>query len=90
MENNRYAHDIKCSDGSHVFIYDFATQNFPNGGVLAANNITEFTTFQFKYADMRTLSNQVTYNVYWIQTFKTMDDIKAYLDSENLTYEQIK
>lgn len=88
--NNQYKYDFKCSDGSHVFIYDFATQSFPNGGALVANNVTEFTTFQFKYADMKTLTRQVTYNVYWIQTFKTVDDIKTYLDSEGLTYEQIK
>lgn len=88
--NNKWKHDIKCSDGSHVFIYDFTTQAFANGGIFPANNIGEFTTFQLKYADMRTLTNQITYNVYWIQTFKTVDDIKAYLDSEGLTYEQVQ
>lgn len=85
--NNKWKYDYKCSDGSHVFVYDFSTQSFANGGLFPANSIGEFTTFQIKYADMRTLTSQVTYNVYWIQTFKSLDDIKSYLDGEGLTYE---
>lgn len=85
--NNKYKYDYLCSDGSHVFVYDFATQTFATGGLFPANNIGEFGTFQIKYADMGTLTRQVTYNVYWIQTFKSLDDITAYLESEGLTYE---
>jgi len=88
--NNKWAHEFKCSDGSRVFIYDFTTQEFKTGGLFPANSIGEFATFQFKYADMATLTRQVTYNVYWVQTFKNLDGIKAYLESEGLTYEQIK
>lgn len=88
--NNKWKYDYKCSDGSHVFVYDFTTQSFANGGIFPANDIGEFTTFQIKYADMRTLTDQVTYNVYWVQTFKTVDDVKAYIESEGLTYEQIQ
>ncbi len=88
--NNRWLYDFKCSDGSHVFVYDLLQQGCKNGGLLPTDKSTKFTTLQFKYADMATLTQQVTYNVYWIQTFKTMDDLKAYITSENLTYEQIK
>lgn len=87
--NNKWLHDYKCSDDSHVFIYDLSTQKWANGGILP-NSLATFTTFQFKYADIEKLSNQVTYNVYWIQTFKTIDDLKAYITSEGLDYTIVK
>lgn len=88
--NNKWLHDYKCSDGSHVFIYDLSTQKWATGGVLPTNAVATFTTFQFKYADIKTIDHQIEYNVYWIQTFKTMEDVAAYLESEGLTYEVIK
>lgn len=88
--NNKWAHEYKCGDGSRVFIYDLTTQGFANGGILTAANTTQFTTLQFKYADMATLTEQVTYNVYWVQTFKTIDEITQYLDKEGISYEKIK
>lgn len=88
--NNKWSHDYKCSDGSHVFIYDLSTQKWATGGALPTTSVATFTAMQFKYADIATLTTQVTYNVYWIQTFKTIDDLKAYIESEGLTYEIIK
>ncbi len=88
--NNKWLNEFKCSDNSRVFVYNLASQGWQTGGVLPTDKSVKFTTLQFKYADMATLTQQVTYNVYWIQTFKTMDDLKAYITSENLTYEQIK
>ncbi|MBP5277626.1 MAG: DUF4979 domain-containing protein [Prevotella sp.] len=88
--NNKWAHDFKCSDGSHVFVYDFGTQNFATGGLIPKDQIGVFTTFQIKYADMRTIDYQIQYKVYWLQTFKTLDDIKNYIKSEGLDFEQIK
>lgn len=88
--NNRWLNDYKCSDGSHVFIYDLSTQAWATGGILPANALATFTTFQFKYADIRTLTEQVTYNVYWIQTFKTIAEVQNYIASEGLTYSVIK
>ncbi|MCD8044720.1 MAG: Ig-like domain-containing protein [Tannerellaceae bacterium] len=88
--NNQWANDYKCSDGSHVFVYDLSTQGCANGGVLPANSIATFTTFQIKYADIRTLTRQVTYNVYWIQTFKSLGEVEAYITSEGLTYTKVK
>lgn len=88
--NNKWLHDYKCSDGSHVFIYDLSKQKWANGGVLPENALATFNTLQFKYADIKEITSQITYNVYWIQTFKTVDDVKAYIDSEDLTYEIIK
>lgn len=88
--NNKWLHDYKCSDGSHVFIYDLAQQAWATGGVLPTTSVAEFATLQFKYADIKTLDHQVNYNVYWIQTFKTIEDVKKYIESEELTYEIIK
>lgn len=88
--NNKWLHDYKCSDGSHVFIYDMTTQAWATGGVLPSNALATFTTLQLKYADIRTITRQIEYNVYWVQTFKTVDDVKNYLESEGLSYEIIK
>ncbi|MBB4034198.1 uncharacterized protein YjdB [Dysgonomonas hofstadii] len=88
--NNKWLHDYKCSDGSHVFIYDMSSQAWATGGILPTNALATFTTLQFKYADIKTLTKQVTYNVYWMQSFKTIDDLKAYITSEGLTYDIIK
>lgn len=88
--NNKWLHDYKCSDGSHVFIYDLSTQKWATGGTLPTSSVATFTAMQFKYADMKTLSEQVTYNVYWVQTFRTLEALKQYIESEGLTYEVIK
>ena len=89
--NNKWLHDYKCSDGSHVFIYDLSKQKWANGGVLPTTAVAEFSTLQFKYADIATLTTQVTYDVYWVQTFKTIEDLQRYVtDVEGLTYEVIK
>lgn len=88
--NNKWLHDYKCSDGSHVFIYDLTLQKWATGGILPTGEVAKFTSMQFKYADIATLTEQVTYNVYWVQTFKSMDDLKKYITSEGLTYETIK
>lgn len=88
--NNKWLHDYKCSDGSHVFIYNLAEQKWANGGVLPTTSVATFSTLQFKYADIATLTEQVTYDVYWIQTFKSMTDLQKYIESEGLTYETIK
>ena len=88
--NNKWLHDYKCSDGSHVFIYDLSTQGWQNGGLMPANTEIMFGTFQFKYADIKTIDHTCEYNVYWLQTFKTLQDVADYIAGEGLTYEIIK
>ena len=88
--NNAWEHDYKCSDDSHVFIYNLAAQKFQTGGILPTTSVAAFKTFQFKYADMKPIDHQIEYNVYWVQTFKTLDDLQRYIQSEGLTYEIIK
>ena len=86
--NNKWLYDYVCSDGSHVFIYDLTKQSWATGGILPTTSPAGFTTFQFKYADIATITRQITYNVYWVQTFETLSDVATYLTSEGLTYEQ--
>ena len=88
--NNKWLHDYRCSDGSHVFIYDLSSQAWATGGVLPTNSLATFTTFQLKYADIKTIDHQITYNAYWIQTFKSISDIEGYITSEGLTYTKIQ
>lgn len=88
--NNKWAHDYKCSDGTHVFIYDLTTQGWNSGGILPNNAVATFTTLQFKYADIRTITHQLDYDVYWIQTFESLEDVGEYIESEGLTYEVVK
>lgn len=88
--NNKYLHDYKCSDGSHVFIYDLSQQACGTGGIMPTNETVDFTVLQIKYADMKGLSAQITYNLYWIQTFKSINDLEKYITSEGLTYDVIK
>ncbi len=85
--NNKWKTKYKLSDGSCVLIYDFTTQSFATGGLFPEGNLGEFTTFQFKYADIATVTTQIQYNVWWVQTFKTEDEIKALIESEGLTIE---
>lgn len=88
--NNKYLHDYKCSDGSHVFIYDLSEQACGTGGLMPTNETVDFTTLQIKHADMKTVDHQFDYNFYWVQTFKSMDDLDAYVKGEGLTWEVIK
>ena len=89
--NNKYSGDLKCSDGSHVFIYDLSVLSFGTGGMAPTNESISFRTFQLKYADIKTIDHQITYNLYWMQTFKSVDDVKKYVSEvDGLTYEVIK
>lgn len=86
--NNKYLYDYKCSDGSHVFVYDLSTQACGTGGLMPTNETVDFTTLQIKYADMRTVDHQLNYNVYWIQTFRSLTELQEYITSEGLTYSE--
>lgn len=83
--NNKWKTKYKLSDGSCVLIYDLSSQSFANGGVFPSGDLGQFTTLQFKYADIKTATEQITYNVYWVQTFKNDAEIRALIESEGLT-----
>ena len=84
--NNKYTSDYKCSDGSHVFVYDLSKLSFGTGGMAPTNESISFRTFQIKYADIKTIDKPVTYNVYWFQTFKSITDVEDYIKHEGLTF----
>ena len=88
--NNKWRNLYLCNDGSSVFIYDLSVQGCGTGGLLPTNETVDFKTMQIKYADMKNVSHQVQYNLYWVQTFKSMDDLHKYLESEGLSYEVLK
>ena len=95
--NNAYKNDYKCSDGSHVYVYDLTEQQFRTVAGADATELAptdksmSMTTFNIKYADIKTVSKQLTYKLYWIQTFKSKDDVKAYIENvDKLTYTVVK
>ena len=86
--NNKYSSDLKLSDGTHVFVYDLSTVKFGTGGLAPTNESITFTVFQLKYADMKTVDHQVSYNVYWMQSFKSNEDLQKYIkDVDHLEIE---
>ena len=85
--NNKYSSDYKCSDGSHVFVYDLTKVAFGTGGIAPTNESITFTTFQLKYADMKTIDHQIQYNLYWMQSFKSIADVENYIKNvDGLTF----
>lgn len=86
--NNKYSSDLKLSDGTHVFVYDLSNVKFGTGGLAPTNESISFTVFQLKYADMKTVDHQVSYNVYWMQSFKSNEDLQKYIkDVDHLEIE---
>ena len=87
--NNKYSSNYLCSDGSRVFIYDLTKVQCSGGALLPTDQAVQFRVFQLKYADMRTIDHQITYNIYWVQTFKSMDELKSYLaEVDKVTWEE--
>ena len=84
--NNKWYKKYKCSDGSAILIYDLVNQNWQNGTAFPENTVIAFATWQIKYADIRnsdkaeiTNINNFYYRFFWHHTFKTYDDLNAYL-----------
>ncbi|MGQ1948320.1 Ig-like domain-containing protein [Geofilum sp. OHC36d9] len=86
--NNKWFSRYKCNDGSYVFIYDLSQQEFSTGGLLPTDASVQFKTFQWKYADMVvTPIQQISYSVYWVQTFKSISSLEDYLTSQGVIWE---
>lgn len=88
--NNAYDHDYKLSDGSHVFIYDFVNGRYKIPA--EPTNVFTSTVQGIKYADIKAAdgnnpTSAVTYKMYWAQSFKSMEELEAYLTAEGLTWE---
>ena len=96
--NATWTKKYKCSDGSAILVYNLNDRNFKNKagewGLLPENEVFEFTTFSFKYADIvkpdeNTIAD-ISYRLFWFNTFKTTEDMLSYLDawaeSSKITY----
>ena len=92
QSSDTYTNKLKCSDGSYVFIYDITKQGiFKTGGTAPTNEYLKFDLFQFKYADMRTIDHQIQYNLYWVQTFKSVADVENYVKKvDHVEYDVVK
>lgn len=85
--NNNYSTYLK-NDGSWewdkpaVYYYDLQ-QTFGNSGFyFSTTAVEELRTFKFVIADYPKDSSMDTYDVYWIRTFKTLEELKAFVDNE--------
>ena len=48
---------------------------------------TKFDLVQLKFVIADYLAPAVSYDLYWVRTFKTLEDLQAFVDSENNTNE---
>jgi hypothetical protein len=74
--NNKWKTKYKLSDGSCVLIYDLSTPVVCHRWIVTSWKCSTVTSLQFKYADIGTVDHQITYKVYWVQTFKSDADIR--------------
>ncbi len=89
--NNKWSNELKCADGSRVFIYDLSKVAFGTGGVAPTNESISFSIFQLKYADIKTINHSFDYKVYWMQTFKSVADVEKYVKNvDGLAYDVVK
>ena len=89
--NNKWSNELKCADGSRVFIYDLSKVAFGTGGVAPTNESISFRVFQLKYADIKTIDHSFNYKVYWMQTFKSVADVENYVKKvDHLEYDVVK
>lgn len=89
--NNKWSNELKCADGSRVFIYDLSKVAFGTGGIAPTNESISFSIFQLKYADIKTIDHSFDYKVYWIQSFKSIEDVENYVKRvDGISYEVIK
>lgn len=78
---NKYT-KLDTDDGIPVYYYNLATGTFGGSKAqLSTTAPTPLTTFQFKIADIKTISAPVEYNVYWVRTFKSLEDLQAYAEA---------
>ncbi len=86
--NKNWAKRYDCGDGTHVVVYDFASQQFKGtSNKMPLDKSVQFTTFQFKYADIVTAAEQLDINVHWVQTFRNLKEVEAFIASESMRIE---
>lgn len=76
---NKYT-TLDSADGISIYYYDLSTGTFGGSKVkMATDKATELTVYQLKIADIKTISASVYYNVYWVRSFKSVADLKAFV-----------
>lgn len=69
---------VRLEDGSNLIYFDYGSRT-----TYPLNALTGFKTFQLKVADMVIADTPTdSYKVYWIRTFKSIDDMKAFAEAE--------
>ena len=90
--NNKYQIlDGEETPGSpEVYYYDLQIENAVGNGTnkpfhtFSQTKEEEIRTFQFVMADFKEANGSNTeYTVYWVRTFKTLDDLKAFVEQED-------
>ena len=79
---NKYT-TYDAGDGIKIYYYDMAAVTWGSANKMSTTAATELTTFQIKVADIKTISAPVYYNVYWVRTFKSEADLKAFADAHH-------
>ena len=77
---NKYS-TYDAGDGIKIYYYDMAAGTWGSSNKMSATAATELTTLQVKVADIKTISAPVWYNMYWVRTFKSEADLKAFADA---------
>ena len=69
---------VRLDDGTNLIYIDWSGRT-----QYSLNAFTSFKTFQVKVADMVIADTpQDSYRIYWIRTFKSVDDMKAFAEAE--------
>ena len=73
-----------------VYYYDLQRENAVGNGsnkpfhTFSKTEPEEIKTLQFVMADFKEANGSNTeYTVYWVRTFKTIEDLKAFVENEN-------
>ena len=85
--NNGWKYEWKRKDGTptqeRVIAYDMSQQSWSSSSIDKLIGNVLFKTLTLKYADVQGGSNPLSYNIYWIQSFKSKEDLDNYLDTSN-------
>ena len=70
----------------NIYVYDMSVDNAIKGSSPILTNeagVATMTLLSLWIADVKEAAIDKTYDMYWIKTFKTLEDLKAYIEKEN-------
>lgn len=85
--NNKYKTYLKNNEAwawNKVAVYYYDLQESFGGSnyTFPTTGSSEVSTFKFVIADYPVASSNDHYDIYWIRSFKTLDELKAFVDNE--------